>query len=646
MVQQQTAAADTIPVTRHKISFSVGTKLLISIGAMLIALIIFLSAATIILLTEDKQAYTFDSKSTEALLTGRQFSTTVGHVVDTLRQALAEADPTRPVSPQESQAVSTLINNQSDAVAVATAMLDSKDGRLTPVAFFSNPKVLEAAHLDLDQNKLFSMLTQEWVQTALSDINSDGLGFVNLSRTEGNPMMAVIFADKGRGGAQGIPVAIAVSSLSDLLSELKGLNLTIATRSGWVLFDTNITDMYSRTNISDDPLIAAAKGVQVRTGTKDYTINGKRYLGGYAKPGYNLVVMTRTEWKKAMRATYSLTEKFILLGCMAVGLGVIFAIFFSKTLTAPIKRLYSATNEVAQGKFDLNLEIQSGDEIGSLTESFNVMSGKIRGLLHESVEKAILEKEIDVASTVQKTLIPPNDFDHDLIQIRSHYQAASRCGGDWWGFFVSNNKMVFGIADATGHGVPSALITASAHSAFSVLKKLVEDQPTLPLSPAWMLSYLNRSIHDSSKGNIMMTYFMGVIDFNAKTLTYANAAHNPPWLFTCNGDKYKLNSLTSVGSRLGEQSDLPPIEEKTLSIGANDILFFYTDGLTEGKSMAGDMFGKKKVRQLVEANLSNGPAVIVDTLINEFMKFNEGKALDDDVTIAAAKMFAGSTPSA
>jgi sigma-B regulation protein RsbU (phosphoserine phosphatase) len=271
-----------------------------------------------------------------------------------------------------------------------------------------------------------------------------------------------------------------------------------------------------------------------------------------------------------------------------------------------------------------------------------VMSGKIRGLLHESVEKAILEKEIDVASTVQKTLIPPNDFDHDLIQIRSHYQAASRCGGDWWGFFVSNNKMVFGIADATGHGVPSALITASAHSAFSVLKKLVEDQPSLRLSPAWMLSYLNRSIHDSSKGNIMMTYFMGVIDFNAKTLTYANAAHNPPWLFNCNGDKYKLNSLTSSGSRLGEQANLPPIEEKTFSIGANDILFFYTDGLTEGKSTAGDMFGKKRVRQIVEGNLANGPATIVNALISEFMKFNEGKALDDDVTIAAAKLFAGS----
>ncbi len=628
-------------MTRHKISFTVGTKLLISIGAMLISLIIFLSVATIILLTEDKQAYTFDSKSTEALLTGRQFSTTVSHMLDTLRLSLAASDPAHLTTPQESQAISSIVQNQSEAVAVATAMLDTKTGKLTPSVYIANAKALEAAHLELSQNKLFSLLTPDWVETALSDLNSEGLGFINLSRAEGAPMMAVLFADKSHAGPQGTPLAIGVASLNDLLSELKGLNLTIATRSGWILFDTNTADMYSRTNLSDDPLLTASKSVQFKTGTQAYKVNGKRYLGGYSKPGYNLVVMTKTEWEKAMRATYSLTEKFILLGCMAVGLGVIFAIFFSKTLTAPINRLYHATKEVGQGKFDLNLAVNGSDEIGALTESFNAMSGKIRGLLHESVEKAILEKEIDVASTVQKTLIPPNDFDHEFIQIRSHYQAASRCGGDWWGFFVADNKMVFGIADATGHGVPSALITASAHSAFSVLKKLVEDQPGMPLSPAWMLSYLNRSIHDSSKGNIMMTYFMGVIDFNTKTLTYANAAHNPPWLFSSNGDKFKLNSLTSVGSRLGEQSDLPPIEEKSLAIGANDILFFYTDGLTEGKSTAGDMFGKKRVRQLVEGNLSNGPGMIVEALIKEFMEFNQGKALDDDVTIAAAKLLAG-----
>jgi sigma-B regulation protein RsbU (phosphoserine phosphatase) len=455
-------------------------------------------------------------------------------------------------------------------------------------------------------------------------------------------MVVVIFADKSHAGPQGIPVAIGIAALNDLFSELKGLNLTIATHSGWVLFDTNTANMYLHINISNDPLVAASKNVQFKTGTQAYSVDGKRYLGGFSKPGYNLVVLTRTEWENAMRATYSLTEKFILLGCMVVGIGVIFAILFSKTLTAPINRLYSATNEVAQGKFDLNLEIDSRDEIGALTQSFNVMSGKIRGLLQESVEKAILEKEIDVASTVQKTLIPPNTFDHDMIQIRSHYQAASRCGGDWWGFFVANGRMVFGIADATGHGVPSALITASAHSAFSVLKKLVEEQPEAPLSPSTMLTYLNRSIHDSSKGNIMMTYFMGVIDFNAKTLTYANAGHNPPWLFSWNGSGFKLNSLTSGGTRLGEQADLQPIEEKSLLIGENDILFFYTDGLTEGKSVAGDMFGKKRVRQIVEGNLSNGPGTIVNSLIKEFMKFNEGKALDDDVTIAAAKLLAGS----
>jgi sigma-B regulation protein RsbU (phosphoserine phosphatase) len=144
----------------------------------------------------------------------------------------------------------------------------------------------------------------------------------------------------------------------------------------------------------------------------------------------------------------------------------------------------------------------------------------------------------------------------------------------------------------------------------------------------------------------MMTYLIGIMDFQTRTLTYANAAHNPPWLFKKEGAKYKLNSLVSGGSRLGEQADLPPMEDKTLPIGPDDILFFYTDGLPEGKSVSGDMFGKKRIRQLVEANLAAGPDAIVSTLTKEFLKYNEGKSLDDDVTYIAAKILPGHQPTA
>lgn len=72
-------------------------------------------------------------------------------------------------------------------------------------------------------------------------------------------------------------------------------------------------------------------------------------------------------------------------------------------------------------------------------------------------------------------------------------------------------------------------------------------------------------------------------------------------------------------------------------------MFLYTDGLTEGKDKAGEMYGKKRVKKLVEANLATGPQALINTLMEDFLKHNDGKPLDDDVTIAAALILGGSS---
>src|SRR5690606_7160408 len=118
-------------------------------------------------------------------------------------------------------------------------------------------------------------------------------------------------------------------------------------------------------------------------------------------------------------------------------------------------------------------------------------------------------------------------------------------------------------------------------------------------------------------------------------LTYASAGHNPPWLLKKGADGgYTLKSLTVVGQRLGEGRDVPPFEEKVVDVAAEDVLFLYTDGLLEGKNLADEMFGKKRVRKIVEASVAQGPQRVIDGLMEEFGPWNEGKSYDDDVTLA------------
>ncbi len=76
-------------------------------------------------------------------------------------------------------------------------------------------------------------------------------------------------------------------------------------------------------------------------------------------------------------------------------------------------------------------------------------------------------------------------------------------------------------------------------------------------------------------------------------------------------------------------------EEKQLQLGPEDIFVMYTDGFTEGKSPAGVMYGKKKLRKIIEASLSGGAEAIVNNLVGDFFKHNDDKPLDDDLTFAA-----------
>lgn len=620
---------------QFKVSFPLGTKLLLSVLLLLGGVIAFLNGATIFLLREDKRAYTYQSQSTQAVLAGRELVTRLRHDLDTLKIALSQLDPLNPITPQQTGTLQSLVNNQSDLVAVSVNRLDLGSAVLTQAAHAMNSD--EAKRLHLGESDL--ALAPDRIKSVLEDLERDGYAFVNLSRVDGTPALGVLAADtRTLGNPAGVPVALGLASLKEFGSDLSGGQLSIATRSGVLLFDTDPTALYSVASLRDDPLYKAAFASKLASGAHEFEAGDKHYLGSYVQPGLGLLVFSKADWKKAIRSTYDLIIKFMLLGGMAIGVALVFAIVFSRTLTRPIHRLYEATREIARGNFGLDIQIGSRDEIGALTGSFNQMSRQIHELMASQAEKIHLENELFIASTVQQTLIPPPVFQNSDVYIHSHYQSASQCGGDWWGFFGVDRKLCIMIADATGHGMPSALITASARSCFSVLQKIAQEDPLFSFSPGAMLSYANRVIYDASLGKIMMTFFVAVIDFDKMTLTFASAGHNPPWLFKKEDDSYTLQSLVAVGRRLGEIEEMPPFAESSLPITPGDILFMYTDGLTEGKNAAGEMFGKKRVRKAVQAGLSQGPKVVIESLMAEFLAHNGSKPLDDDVTLAVAKI--------
>jgi serine phosphatase RsbU (regulator of sigma subunit) len=622
-------------------SFSLGTKILLSLVGLIMISGVVLTSSTIFLLREDKKTYTYQLQSSEAFLVGKNFVNSFQNTIDLLSLSLSLVKTNGTISDQESKSLKMVLDRQNSVLAAR--ILTFHPGTLeVDSELSSNFKEKEIEKIGLTQDD-FNIPESE-LKAQFSSLIQNGHIFLNVSKLGSPGILAVAVTDVDPNALSSndlIPVAIGFFPIDSLGGGIKASRLTVAYEDGRVLYDTDPSSLFLSKNISVDPLYSfAVNYLNVSNGTKEFENDGQMMLGSFFKPGLKLLVLTQTPLIKAMKATYLLTEKLILLGIISIGAAIIFGMMFSKSLVSPLLKLYEATKQVSEGNFLIHLKIKSKDEIGALAHSFNSMSKKIANLIQDKIKSVKLENELAIASTVQHTLIPKVAYDTDHLEVYSHYQAAAECGGDWWGVLELGKKTCVMIADVTGHGLPSALLTAAIRGYSSMIEKIGEDQSTIQLDSTDLVSYANRVIFDAAQGKLMVTFFVAIFDYENGTLTYSNAGHNPPILLKKTLTGYERESLILKGVRLGEVRELNPkdIEQKTIKIKEDDLLFLYTDGIIEGTNDQDEQFGKKKFRTILETEAVRGPKALITKLVAHFLLHNGSKPLDDDVTLVAVKV--------
>jgi sigma-B regulation protein RsbU (phosphoserine phosphatase) len=626
----------TIPpnpkIRTEKVTFSVATKIILGITLLILFLACFLDVSTILLLREDKTKYTFKTQSTETFLTGKSLVTSLQTSIDFLRLSLSLINPTKPLYENELQSLQAVINQQHSMVGMRVLTYNKDSGKVCPLSQNWNKPELEK--LSLNKDEIF--LTEDEIRNSIESLEKNGFFILKYSSLDQANLVAVVTTDVDLNNKDNrlVPLAIGFISISSLNQISKSSSIAVFDENGKSLFNSDTAPEQKNNQLYN---ISAENNAP--NGTTKFSENNVEYLGSYYKPGLGLTILSKTPFIKAMQATYILTEKFILLGLIVLCIGIIVAFVLANSITAPLYTLYLATKKIGKGNFNTDLKIKSKDEIGSLSTSFVSMTKELHNLIQDKVKSVHLEKEVEIASAVQQTLIPEKVFKTSHIDGYSHYQPAAQCGGDIWGFFEHQDKGYFMIADATGHGIPSALITASARSCSSVIQQLLEDKKLI-FSASDILHISNRVIQDASKGKIFMTMFVGIVDYKTKTIQYSNAGHNPPWLFSQKG---VMKSLHIPSPRLGEKIDANFVN-KEIPFQDNDLFVLYTDGLIEGTNKEDEQFGKKQVKVLIEENLKNPdtkfhtPKSIVGKLVSHFSIFNGQKPLDDDVTLVVAKL--------
>lgn len=382
--------------------------------------------------------------------------------------------------------------------------------------------------------------------------------------------------------------------------------------------------------------IVDVKALQLGSGLGQGTVTvkgvtGEDYLASITDVGFaDLVIVSLVEKGNALKAVQVLLKKSIVFLGFLICLTLVVSILASQKVMGSLTELFAATKQIAKGNFNVNVGVTSSDEVGALASNFNKMAQEVSRLLAQTAEKARMEAELNTAKTVQETLFPLNTFSKDGVEIAGFYEPASECGGDWWYYSEIDDKVYFWIGDATGHGAASALITSAARSAASVIEQVSP-------GPGAVLQVLNRAIYDVSKGQIMMTFFVGAYDKVTRKLTYANASHEPPFLINKKDGEIKKKDLIPLidvnGPRLGQNRETN-YQEAEVDLKKGDYLFFYTDGVTDIRNPAGEGWGERAFVKSLTSSLTGSDQAINarEKFTNQFSEFRKQSGLVDDVT--------------
>lgn len=254
-------------------------------------------------------------------------------------------------------------------------------------------------------------------------------------------------------------------------------------------------------------------------------------------------------------------------------------------------------------------------------------------------DRAALAREVQLAATVQAGLLPGKG-PHVLgdLTVVGSWQPATRCAGDFWGLYpLGDGRVLVAIADVTGHGVASAMVTAGAAGAFDVCVRRSGAALELPD----LMAALDAAVRRVGGGTLAMTCFAGIVDPVAKKITYVSCAHPTPYLCRLKDDQLELQALIGRGNLLGMGTHTTPRQQER-ALEPGDVLVWYTDGVIEALDPAGKAFGDRRLQLLLKRldKRRLAPLAVHDIVQASVAAHRAGRPLDDDETVVVARLAA------
>ncbi|MBR5086655.1 MAG: SpoIIE family protein phosphatase [Muribaculaceae bacterium] len=247
-------------------------------------------------------------------------------------------------------------------------------------------------------------------------------------------------------------------------------------------------------------------------------------------------------------------------------------------------------------------------------------------MAENEIEHERLSSELQVAKRIQSEMLPHDDISHNNIDIAATLLAAREVGGDIYDYFLRDDKLFFCIGDASGKGVPSALIMSVTHSMFRSFGSQESN-------PARIMQHINKAVCHGNESSMFVTFFIGVLDLPTGRLHYCNAGHDTPVII--DGDEPQTLDV-KANMVLGIVKDWF-YESQTTILKPQATLLLYTDGLTEAMDTKHQQFGIERVKDTITQHHCDTSQILLDTLTRAASDFVGNAEQSDDLTLLAVR---------
>lgn len=288
---------------------------------------------------------------------------------------------------------------------------------------------------------------------------------------------------------------------------------------------------------------------------------------------------------------------------------------------------YVLLGDVNEEKIELSAAIKHLPYIQTLTNII-VVAIENKKLFKQNIQRAQINKELELAQNMQQMLFPHLLPDTPGLQVSAKYLPHQQVGGDYYDFIqLNNHEFVFCIADVSGKGIAAALLMSNIQATLHSLLNYTHNLKDIVIE-------LNRRVLYNTNREKFVSLFLAKLNTKSQQLTYINAGHNAPLLFYEN----KFQELTKGCTLLGITNTLSIPQEETFNYASEFMLLCYTDGLTDTLNPTGETIPLGSIKDILKNNRNATTDSVNDMVINYAEEFKGLQDFSDDIALLSIKV--------